>query len=196
MMIIGKIVNASSHVDYVCQVSGPGEAVRAPEPAEYGFGSFVAIEQAEDACLVGLIANTMLMNPEFGNLGPRLSPEKDLAVFSPDYLAEQVTLVALIVIGAISSNRTVIQGVPVVAADIDAQVRRLSDEEIALFHMSDGRMRLSYLSLLLGMEASPLMPSLLEQLTSELATRFPDQAATLAILRRNLAWRASVLPAG
>jgi hypothetical protein len=195
-MNIGKIVTASSHVDYVCQVYGPGEVAQAPVPEDYGFGAFVAVQQTGDACLVGLIANTMLVNPEFGNLGPRLSPEEDLAVFSPDYLAEQATLVAVIVIGAIDSGGTVIQGVPVVAADIDAQVRRLSDDEIARFHLVDGRLRLSYLSLLLGMDANPLMPSLLQQLTSELATRFSEQAATLAILRRNLAWRASVLPAG
>jgi hypothetical protein len=195
-MIIGKIVTASSHVDYVCQVYGPGEVAQAPVPEDYGFGAFVAVQQAGDACLVGLIANTMLVNPEFGNLGPRLSPEEDLAVFSPDYLAEQATLVAVIVIGAFGSDGTVIQGVPVVAADIDAQVRRLSDEEIARFHLTEGRLRLSYLSLLLGMDANPLMPSLLQQLTSGLAIRFPAQAATLAILRRNLAWRASVLPAG
>ncbi|MHB1317300.1 MAG: hypothetical protein ACYCYF_01635, partial [Anaerolineae bacterium] len=119
-MNIGKIVTASSHVDYVCQVYLPGEVAQAPLPEDYGFGTFVAVQQASDACLVGLIANTMLVNPEFGNLGPRLSPEKDLEVFSPDYLAEQATLVAVIVIGAMNPDGIVTQGVPVVAADIDA----------------------------------------------------------------------------
>jgi len=195
-MIIGKIVNASSHVDYVCQIYGPGETALCPSPPDYGFGTFVAIEQEDDACLVGLIANTMLVNPEFGNLGPRLSPEEDLAVFSPDYLAEQATLVSIIVIGARAEGGAITQGVPLVAADIDAQVRCLSDDEIAAFHLESGRLQLAYLSLLLGMAANPLMPSLLQQLTSELAARFPEQAATLAVLRRNLAWRASVLPAG
>ncbi len=195
-MIIGKIVNASSHVDYVCQIYGPGEAALPPSPPDHGFGTFVAIEQEGNACLVGLIANTMLVNPEFGNLGPRLSPEEDLAVFSPDYLAEQATLVSIIVIGARTSDGAITQGVPLVAADIDAQVRCLADDEIAQFHLESGRLQLAYLSLLLGMAANPLMPSLLQQLTSELATRFPEQAATLAVLRRNLAWRASVLPAG
>ncbi len=195
-MIIGKIVNASSHVDYVCQIYGPGEAALCPSPPDYGFGTFVAIEQEGDACLVGLIANTMLVNPEFGNLGPRLSPEEDLAVFSPDYLAEQATLVAIIVIGSRDESGAITQGVPLVAADIDAQVRCLDDDEIAAFHLESGRLQLAYLSLLLGMAANPLMPSLLQQLTSDLAARFPEQAATLAVLRRNLAWRASVLPAG
>jgi hypothetical protein len=195
-MIIGKIVSASSHVDLVCQVYGPGEAAQDPAPGDYGFGTFVAIEQADDAYLVGVIANTMLLNPAFGNLGPRLSPEDDLAVFSPDYLAEQATLVALVVIGVAGADGAVMQGVPLVAASIDARVRRLTDEEIARFHLENGRLRLSYVSLLLGMSANPLMPSLLQQVTSELALRFPDQASTLAILRRNLAWRASVLPAG
>ncbi len=195
-MIIGKIVSASSHVDYICQIYGSGETSQVPAPSDYSFGTFVAIEQPGGAYLVGIIANTMLMNPDFGTLGPRLSPEEDLAVFSPDYLAEQATLVAIIAVGTANAESAVMQGVPLVAADIDALVRRLTDEEIERFHVEGGRLRLSYLSLLLGFSSSPLMPALVQQLISELALRFPAHAPTLAILRRNLAWRASVLPAG
>jgi len=195
-VIIGKIVSASSHVDYVCQVYGEGEAAQPPAPSDYGFGSFVAIQQDADSLLVGLIANTMLLNPDFGSLGPRLSPEHDLEVFSPDYLAEQATLVGIIVIGAIGSEASVQQGVPAVAAPIDAPVRRLTDDEIERFHLDGANLRLSYLSLLLGMTANPLMPTLLQQIATELSERFPQHAAALAVLRRNLAWRSSVLPAG
>ncbi len=193
-MYIGKIVNASSHVDYVCQIYGPGEAEQVPAPLDYCFGSFVGIEQDDGEQLVGLIANTTLLNPEFGNLGPRLSPQEDLAVFSPDYLAEQATLVAITVIGAIQENA--VQGVPAVCAGIDCQVRRLTDAEIETFHQPDGRFRMSYMALLQAMDANPLIPPLLLQVTHDLADRFPDQARRLAILRCNLAWRASVLPAG
>ena len=195
-MYIGKIVNSSSHVDYVCQVYGVGETAQVPRPGDYGFAAFVGIERDEGGTLVGLIVNTMLLNPEFGNLGPRLSPQEDLAVFSPDYLAEQATLVAITVIGSLAEDGSVSQGVPLVAADIDAQVRQLSAQEVEQFHSGEGRFRLSYLALLLAMRANPLMPSLLMQLMSDLTARFPDQARHLAIIRCNLAWRACVEPAG
>ncbi len=194
-MYIGKIVNASSHVDYVCQIYGPGEAEQIPAPLDYCFGSFVGIEQDDGEQLVGLIANTTLLNPEFGNLGPRLSPQEDLAVFSPDYLAEQATLVAITVIGALQRGNA-IQGVPAVCAGIDARVRRLTDGEVETFHNHDGRFRMGYLSLLQAMDANPLIPPLLLQVTHDLIGRFPDQARRLAILRCNLAWRCAVLPAG
>lgn len=195
-MYIGKIVNSTSHVDYICQIYGPGEAERVPSPLDYHFASFIGIKQAEGGLLVGLIANTMLMNPEFGNLGPRLSPQDELAVFSPDYLAEQATLVAITVIGAIHADDQAAQGVPPVSAGADSRVRRLTDQEIAAFHAPGGRFRLGYMALLLGMQANPLIPPLLLQVTHDLGARFPDQARRLAILRCNLAWRAAVLPAG
>ncbi|MGI6367743.1 MAG: hypothetical protein ACOX2L_05185 [Anaerolineae bacterium] len=195
-MTIGKIISASTHVDYVCQIHGAGETAATPLPADYSFGTFVTIDQRDGSSLVGLIVNTILMNPEFGNLGPRLSPEEDLAIFSPDYLAEQATLVAIVAIGARNADGTYSQGVPRVAADIDAGVNSMSDEEIAQFHHSGGRLALGYLSLLQGMASNPLISPLLQQLTLDLSTRFPEHAATLAVLRRNLAWRAAVLPAG
>jgi hypothetical protein len=195
-MYIGKIVNASSHVDYVCQIYGAGEAERVPAPLDYCFGSFVGIEQEDGEQLVGLIANTTLLNPEFGNLGPRLSPQEDLTIFSPDYLAEQATLVAITVIGAVQDGGAAIQGVPAVCAGIDARVRRLTDGEIETFHNHEGRFRMGYMALLQAMDANPLIPPLLLQVTHDLMGRFPAQARRLGIVRCNLAWRAAVLPAG
>ncbi len=195
-MYIGKIVNSSSHVEYVCQIHGPGEAEEIPTPLDYGFGSWVGIEQEDGGCLVGLIANTTLLNPEFGNLGPRLSPQEELAVFTPDYLAEQATLVAITVIGALPAQGQPAQGVPTVSAGIDARVRRLADDEIRAFHHPGGRFQLGYLALLMAMQSNPLIPPLLLQVLSDLSERYPKQASRLAILRCNLAWRAAVLPAG
>ncbi|MCB0148816.1 MAG: hypothetical protein KDE01_14335, partial [Caldilineaceae bacterium] len=84
---IGKIVKSNSHVDYVCQVYVFGEVPQPPDPADYGFGAFVAAELEPDGAgsprLIGLIYNTLLMNPEFGSLGPRLSPRAEVEVFSP-----------------------------------------------------------------------------------------------------------------
>lgn len=46
---------------------------------DYSFGSFVSIQLDQlEQRLIGVIYNTLLMNPDFGNLGPRLSPRQDL----------------------------------------------------------------------------------------------------------------------
>jgi hypothetical protein len=194
-MLIGKIVSSSSHVDYVCQVYGPGEAEQVPAPADYGFGTFVGIEQPEGGYLVGVIHNTTLMNPEFGNLGPRLSPREDLAVFSPDYLVEKVTLVAVAVLGAVERGRPAQQGVPLVAPSLDARVRTLSQDEIVAFHRVGAGVRLAYLPTLTAMK-DPLAPHLMLHIIATLSALFPAEAQRLAILGGNLAWKARVEPVG
>ena len=63
-MRIGKIVKSNTHVDYVCQVYGPGEIEPSPAPADYAFGTFVRVGLADShSYLVGLIYSTILMNP-------------------------------------------------------------------------------------------------------------------------------------
>jgi phage tail protein X len=195
-MDIAKVAGSVSHVEYVCQVLRPGEAESAPRSADYGLGTFVAIARRDGGHLVGVIANTMLQNPEFGVLGPRLSPETDLAVFSPDYIAEKRTVVSVVVIGEMDADGASRQEIPAVAAEIDAPVRRLTDEEIASFHGGARGFQAAYLPLLLSMSASPLMPSLVLRLASALQALFPDAAAQLAILRANIAWRARIEPLG
>jgi hypothetical protein len=192
-MYIGKIVSASSHIDYVCQIYGPGETERAPQPADYGLGAFVAIEQAEGGHLVGMICNTTLLNPEFGNLGPRLSTQAELTVFSPDYLAEKVTLVALVVVGAVAAGGAVHQGVPIVAASLDSRVRPLTRDEIVAFHKLGGGLQLAYLPMLATM-LNPLAPHIMAQLIAYLGELFPKEAKRLTLLANNLAWRSRVEP--
>jgi hypothetical protein len=107
---------------------------------------------------VGAIWNTSLLNPEFGNLGPRLSPSSDLAVFSPDYLSEKVTLVAVVMRGSLEPGGAARQGVPALAASIDAQVRLLERDEIVAFHQAEGRLQLGYLPMLASLTSNPLAP--------------------------------------
>ncbi len=193
-MYIGKIVNSSSHIDYVCQVYGPGEVEQTPRPEDHGFGTFVGIERADEGYLVGVISNTTLLNPDFGNLGPRLSPEEDLGIFSPDYLNEKVTLVAVVALGTVNGS-DVQQGVPVVAAAIDARVRTLTEDETIAFHCAEGTLRLAYLPMLATMR-NPLAPHLTLNIIDHLSRLFPHEAQRLAILGGNLAWHARVEPVG
>ena len=197
---IGKIVSSNSHIDYVCQVYGPGEYDPLPAPEDYAFGSFVAIqaddERAPAGRLIGVIYNTLLVNPDYGNLGPRLSPRQDLTVFSPDYLSETATLLGVMALGWIDPGGQVSQGAPALAATINAPVHQLQKEEVRAFHQGpDGRLRLHYLPLLMA-QGDPLIASLLLTIVDRLRDLFPDQRQRLAVMRNNLAWKQVVRPAG
>lgn len=190
MIPIGKIVKSNSHIDYVCQVYGPGERQQVPAPEDYAFGRFVRIagERAGEADLIGVIYNTILMNPDFGTLGPRLSSAAELEIFSPDYLSEKVTVVGVLVIGAMAAGAPPAQGIPPLCAPIDAMVYPMTDAEIRRFHETAGSPALAYLALLRG-QANPLLPHLTLSILEKVEGLFPETAARLAVLRQNLAWQ-------
>ena len=194
---MGKLVKSNSHTDYTCQVYGLGEVEAPPSPADYAFGTFARIPLGESrGYLVGIIYDTVLLNPDFGNLGPRISPAPDLAVFSPDYLAEKVTLVGIAAVGTVASDGTATHGVPPLAAQIDALVERMDDDAVRAFHReTNGGVRLGYAPLLLTL-GSPLARHLLLHVVDHLTALFPDQAAHLSVLRGELAWQAMVGPVG
>ncbi len=198
-MPIGKLVKSNSHTDYICQVYGPGEVEVPPAPADHAFGTFVRIPLGEgNGHLVGLIYDTVLLNPDFGNLGPRLSPAPDLAVFSPDYLAEKVTLVGITAVGTLAPDGPAVHGVPSLAAQIDAMVEQMDDDAIRRFHRPSGGnpgVRLGYAPLLLAL-GSPLARHLLLRVVDRLSALFPDQVAYLSVLRGELAWQAVIGPVG
>jgi len=197
---IGKIVKSNTHIDYVCQVYGPGELVPQPLPTDYAFGEFVAIELSGNGsspgALIGVIYNTFLLNPDFGSLGPRLSPRGEQEIFTPDYLSETATLVGIVALGWRESGGAFRQGVPGLAADVDAPVRRLSNEELSAFHLDGaGRLALRYAPVLMGMN-NPLVPQLLLTLIDRLMALFPEQSRQLQVMRNNVAWKSIVQPAG
>ena len=117
---IGKIVTSNAHTDYVCQIYGPGEIDPLPEAPDYAYGTFAAIDLADagqaNAVLVVVIYNTLLVNPDYGNLGPRLSPREETEIFTPDYLSETATLVGIAALGWLDGAGVARQGVPPLAA--------------------------------------------------------------------------------
>lgn len=197
-MRVGQIVKSNTHVDYVCQIDNPGEFKSNPSPEDYAFGTFVRVGLSADesSYLAGLIYSTILMNPEFGNLGPRLSSPADLEVFSPDYLREQATLVGVVAVGQVTSGGTY-QGVPHLAATVGAEVTTMTADEVRSFHMpaSGDGLALAYAPLLLA-QGDPLVPHLLLNVINRLGDLFPDQDRQLAVLRGNLAWKTVVTPVG
>lgn len=196
---IGKIVKSNSHIDYVCQVYGAGDLPRQPRPADWAFGEFVAVELAsageEDGHLVGVIYNTLLLNPEFGNMGPRLAPHGEGEVFTPDLLNERAILVGILALGWRDGDGAFHQGVPATVAEVDGGVRGLDGDEVRAFHRgADGRVALRYAALLQGLN-NPLVPQLLLKIIDRLTALFPDQGRRLQVMRDNVAWKSIVQPA-
>lgn len=199
-MYIGKLVKSNSHTDYICQIYGETEVAEPPAPEDYAFGTFVRVALGEDGrYLVGVIYDTVLLNPDFGSLGPRLSPEPDLAVFSPDYLAEKVTLVGITALGLVTPDGGAVQGVPTLAAQIDAQVEPMDDDAVRTFHRPPSSahpgVRLGYAPLLLA-QGNPLAHHLLRGIIGRLRELFPGSASHLDVLQNELSWRAYVGPIG
>jgi len=197
---IGKIVKSNTHIDYICQIFNPGETDLLAEPTDYSFGTFVGIE-LENANggtdrLIGVIYNTLLLNPDFGNLGPRLSPRSELEVFTPDYLAETATLVGVITLGWRDTRGGYHQGVPALAATVNNFVHRLDEQELRSFHGDEqGQPCLRYASILLA-QRDPLVPQLLMTVIDRLSNLFPNSRRQLSVMRNNLAWKSIVQPAG
>lgn len=194
-MTLGKIINSNSHTDYVCQVFGPGEIPNPPHRQDHAFGTFVRVALGDDGWLIGLIYDTVLFNPEFGRLGPRLSPETELAVFSPDYLVEKAVLVGITAVGTVDAAAIPSQGVPAVAATTDAPVERMNGEQIRTFHSGQPTPQLDYVPLLLAQDSPRALPLLLS-VTDQLIDLFPDHVRLLSVLRGDLAWKAQVSPLG
>lgn len=198
--ILGKVVKSNTHIDYVCQVFGRRETARVPQPEEYALGAFVSMKLEGGAWaggrLVGIIYNTLLMNPEFGNLGPRLSPPTDLRVVSPDLFDETAVLIGIITVGWQTPQGRWRQGIPEVAAQVNNEVQLLSDAEFRALHLDgQGSVCLHYAPILLA-QNSPMVPPLLMRVADRLLESFPSQARRITVVRNNLAWKSIVQQAG
>lgn len=203
---IGKIVKSNSHIDYVCQIYAPGEAELLPESTEYKFGTFVAIEleaddfgtEVADRQLIGVIYDTLLMNPDFGTMGPRLSPRAEMEVFTPDYLAETATLVGVIALGWVDAKGNYHQGVPVISGMINNKVHPLTQDELCSFHQNGSNSpHMQYIPILMN-QRSPLAPQLMMTVIDNLMDLFEDEGckSQLRVMRDNLAWKSIVQPVG
>lgn len=196
-MVIGTIVKSNSHISYLCRVYGKLETDDVPRPEQYAFGTFVTLAPDEDALmrLVGVVRDTVLLNPDYGNVGPRLSSAQDLAVFSPDYLNETGVLVDILILGWLE-NGMARHTVPPLAAQIGTRVEPMDEEAVERFHRdARGRFVIGYYPQLM-VRNDPMVASLLLAVLDRLEPDFPDQVRVIGVLRNNLAWKARVVPAG
>ncbi|MBV8694595.1 MAG: hypothetical protein JO125_13785 [Chloroflexi bacterium] len=229
-MFIGKIVKSDSHINYVCQVYGPREVEIEPSPADYAFGRFVRVAirsgQTDDLNMspaefgargsreaviyaVGVIYDTILLNPAFGSLGPRLSNETQVELFSPDYISEKAVLIYVMVLGMMghgssgpSEVLSTMHGVPLLSLELGSEIETMADEQVRAFHLfadpgsSDSPyLHMGYLPHIIGQRNS-LLPMVTLRIIDQLECLFPQNSALLSIVKRNFAWRLKVESTG
>ncbi|HEV2238425.1 MAG TPA: hypothetical protein VGR57_17335 [Ktedonobacterales bacterium] len=236
---LGKIVKSDSHVRYLCQVYSTGEVAAPPQPEDFAFGAFVRVPLraggadvaalapfapgadaladtgTPDLWAVGVVYDTLLVNPAFGTLGPRLSNDDQVRLFSPDYLSERATLINILLLGTLAqpaqSGRgpargacVVRHGVPPVAPDLSAVVSTLPEADVRAFHYfgeagapghGTAYLHMGYLPHIVAQQ-NPLLPMVVLHIIERLEAMFPANAALLSIVKRNFAWRLKVQSAG
>ena len=191
-MLIAKIIKSNSHVDYLARVLDSFETGGSPKSDDYGFAQFVKIAVGAGEA-IGVIYNSQLINPEFGNYGPRLSTPPELnSVFSPDYLNEQGVMIGVLLLGW-RDEGGVHQGVPRAVLPINSQVETMSADEVRQFHQAKtGAVQLGYYAHVTthaGDFAFQLLAAVADQLEALLGE---SQRAGLSVLRRTLSWQQTV----
>src|SRR5216684_256051 len=229
-MYIGKIVKSDSHINYVCQIYGPREVEVEPSPADYAFGRFVRVavrsglnddptklafgtSQEPVSYAVGVIYDTILLNPAFGSLGPRLSNETQVELFSPDYISEKAILIYVMVLGMVEQRTpaqgkaeilSIMHGVPLLSLELGSEIEIMSDEEVRAFHFFSDPERLDnqaeylhmgYLPHIIGQRNS-LLPMVTLRIIDQLERLFPQNISLLSIVKHNFAWRLKVETTG
>src|SRR6266700_2335379 len=231
-MFIGKIVKSDSHINYVCQIYGPREVEVEPSPADYAFGRFVRVAVrsglADDPSAkldlalgishepimyaVGVIYDTILLNPAFGSLGPRLSNETQVELFSPDYISEKAVLIYVMVLGMMEQRPvptsqpeilSVMHGVPLLSLELGSEIETMIDEEVRAFHFFSDQpepgkrayLHMGYIPHIIGQRNS-LLPMVTLRIIDQLECLFPENLSVLSIVKRNFAWKLKVETTG
>jgi hypothetical protein len=189
-MKIAQIVSSNSHIDYVGRVIDALDVENPPTSEDYGFAQFVNLPLADETEIVGVIYNSMLVNPEYASFGPRLSPKPELGSFSPDYLNEQGFLIGILLLGVKDKTAKITHGVPRRVVPAGQDVYKIQSDEMKNFHTDENDcLQIHYYSQVVahaGLFAVPLLEAIIEQLT--LDCREEDKKR-LGVLKQTLAWQ-------
>jgi hypothetical protein len=186
-MKIAKIVSSNSHIDYAARVIDALDVEQPPSTQDYGFGQFVSIG-SEDGQIIGIVYDSQIINPEYANFGPRLSPRPALGSFSPDFLNEQGILLGILLLGQLGADNG-IQGVPRTIVPAGADVSTIDTDAIDRFHRDkDGAIHLHYYSLIIA-NAGSFAAELLASIVGTLSRNCGDEdRQKLSVLRRSVDW--------
>ncbi len=189
-MKIAKIIKSNSHIDYVGRVIDELDAETPPSDEDYGFAQFVNLPLSENENIVGVIYNSLLMNPDYANFGPRLSPKPELGNFSPDYLSEQGFLIGILLLGTQDEKGKIRHGVPRKVVPAGQDVFKISGEDVRKFHTDENEcLQIHYYSQIVahaGLFAVPLLEAIIEQLSLDCAE---SDRQRLGVLKQTLSWQ-------
>jgi hypothetical protein len=132
----------------------------------------------------------MLVNPEYANYGPRLSPKPELGSFSPDYLNEQGFLIGILLLGTKDRDEKILHGVPRRVVPAGQDVYKIDSAEVKNFHIDESDcLQLHYYSQIVahaGLFAVPLLEAIIEQLSLDCSA---SDRQRLGVLKQTLAWQ-------
>lgn len=189
-MKIAKIVSSNSHIDYVGRVIDSLDTGEPPTSEDFGFAQFVSLPLEDETEIVGVIYNSMLVNPDYASFGPRLSPKPELGSFSPDYLNEQGFLIGILLLGSKDKDEKIVHGVPRRVVPAGQDVYKIEANEVKRFHTDQSDcLQIHYYSQVVahaGLFAVPLLEAVIE----ELALDYTDSdRQRLGVLKQTLAWQ-------
>jgi len=189
-MKIAKIVSSNSHIDYVARVIDALDVAAPPNSEDYGFAQFVKLPFEDETQIVGVIYDSMLVNPEYANYGPRLSPKPELASFSPDYLNEQGFLIGILLLGTVDKAQKITHGVPRRVVPAGQDVHKVEADEIKKFHTdANDCLQIHYYSQVVahaGLFSVPLLEAVIEELSLDCSD---SDRQRLGVLKQTLAWQ-------
>ncbi len=189
-MKIAKIVSSNSHIDYIGRVIDSLDVAAPPTAEDFGFAQFVGLEFADKTRMIGVIYDSMLINPDYANYGPRLSPKPELSNFSPDYLNEQGFLIGILLLGVIEADEKITHGVPRRVVPAGQEVYKISADEIKKFHTDKNDcLQIHYYSQIVahaGLFAVPLLESIIGQLALDCSD---SDKQRLGVLKQTLTWQ-------
>ena len=189
-MKIAKVVSSNSHIDYVARVIDSLDTAEPPSADDFGFAQFVRLPVEDAPEMVGIIYNSILVNPDYSNFGPRLSPKPELGSFSPDYLNEQGVLLGILLLGSRDSEGKILHGVPRRVVPAGQDVLKVDAGEVRRFHSDDNEcLQIHYYSQIVahaGLFAVPLLEAIIEQLTLDCSEQDRQR---LGVLKQTLLWQ-------
>jgi hypothetical protein len=189
-MKIAKIVSSNSHIDYVARVIDSLDVAQPPGADDFGFAQFVRLPIGEGAEIVGVIYDSILVNPEYSNFGPRLSPKPELGNFSPDYLNEQGILIGILLLGSRDREGKILHGVPRRVVPAGQDVFKIDAGAVKRFHSDENEcLQIHYYSQIVahaGLFSVPLLESIIEQLTLDCSEQDRQR---LGVLKQTLLWQ-------
>lgn len=189
-MKIARIVSSNSHIDYVARVIDSLDVAQPPAADDFGFGQFVRLPNDDRTEIIGVIYDSILVNPDYSNFGPRLSPKPELGSFSPDYLNEQGVLIGVLLLGSKDRNGKILHGVPRRVVPAGQDVFKIAAADVKKFHADENDcLQIHYYSQIVAHArafAVPLLESIIEQLTLDCSEQDRQR---LGVLKQSLLWQ-------